>query len=57
MRRNYYYIWSIILVELKNIITFARNAEAVAKGMVDLRSIALLTQDKREDVGGKVRGA
>ena len=30
-RRNYYYIWPIILLELKYIITSARNAAAIAK--------------------------
>ena len=30
-RRNYYYIWPIILLELKYIITSARNAVAIAK--------------------------
>ena len=35
-RRNYYYIWPIILLELKYIITSARNAAAIAKGMVEL---------------------
>ena len=29
-RRNYYYIWPIILLELKYIITSARNAAAIA---------------------------
>ena len=33
-------------------ITSTRNAAAIAKGMVEL-----ITQEKREDAGGKVRGA
>ena len=44
------------LLELKYIMTSARNAAAIAKGMVELRSI-VFTQEKREDAGGKVRGA
>ena len=46
-RRNYYYIWLIILLELKYIITSARNAAAIAKGMVELRSIAFDSREER----------
>ena len=46
-RRNYYYIWPIILLELKYIITSARNAVAIAKGMVELRSIVFYSREER----------
>ena len=46
-RRNYYYIWPIILLELKYIITSARNAAAIAKGMVELRSIVFDSREER----------
>ena len=42
-RRNYYYIWPMALLELEYIITAARNAATIAKGMVELRSIVLHT--------------
>ena len=45
-----------LLVELKYIMTSARNTAATAKGMVELRSIAFYSRE-REDAGGKVRGA
>ena len=35
-RRNYYYIPPITLLELKYIVTSARNAAAIAEGMVEL---------------------
>ena len=44
-RRNYYYIRPITLLELKYIVTSARNAAAIAEGMVDL---FFLTQEKKE---------
>ena len=47
MRRNYYYIWPITLLELKYIITSARNAAAIAKGMVELRSIVFYSREER----------
>ena len=46
-RRNYYYIWPITLLELKYIITSARNAAAIAKGMVELRSIVFYSREER----------
>ena len=46
-RCNYYYIWPITLLELKYIITSARNAAAIAKGVVGLRSIVF---DSREEI-------
>ena len=46
-RRNYYYIWPIILLELKYIIPSARNAVAIAKGMVELRSIVFYSIEER----------
>ena len=47
-RRNYYYIWPITLLELKYIITSARNAAAIAKGMVELRSIIFCSRELTE---------
>ena len=47
-RRNDYYIWPITLLELNYIITSARNAATIAKGMVELRSIVF---DSREERG------
>ena len=44
---NYYYIWPITLLELKYIITSARNAAATAKGMVELRSIVFYSRKER----------
>ena len=39
-RRNYYYIWPITLLEPNYmIITSARNVAAIAKGMIELRSL------------------
>ena len=55
-RCNYYYIWPMTLLEHKYIITPARNTAAIAKGMVELRFL-VFTQEKRENAGGKVRGA
>ena len=46
-RRPDDYIWPITLLELKYIITSARNAAAIAKGMVELRSIAFYLREKR----------
>ena len=46
-QRNYYNIWPIVLLELKYIITSARNAAAIAKGMVELRSIVFYSREKR----------
>ena len=46
-RRNYYYIWPIILLELIYIITSARNAAAIAKGMVELGSIGFYPREER----------
>ena len=46
-RYNHYYIWPIKLLELKYIITSARNAAAIAKGMVELRSIVFYPREKR----------
>ena len=46
-RRNYYYIWPIILPELIYIITSARNAAAIAKGMIELRSIVFDSREER----------
>ena len=47
-QRNYYYIWPITLLELKYIIiTSARNAAAIAKGMVELRSIVFYSREER----------
>ena len=53
--RNYYYIWPITLLELKYIITSAMNAAAIAKGMVQLRSILFYSREKRARCG-KARG-
>ena len=53
-RRNYYYIRSITLLELNYIVTSARNAAAIAEGTFEL---FFLIQEKRENAGGKVRGA
>ena len=48
-RCNYYYIiWPITLLELKFIITSARNAAAIAKVMVELRSIGSFLLNRRE---------
>ena len=44
---TWYYIWPITLLELKYIITSARNAEAIAKGMVELRSIVFYSREER----------
>ena len=44
------------LLELKYMITSARNAAAIAKGMVELRFI-VFTREERENAGGKVQGA
>ena len=56
-RRNHYYIWPITLLEFKYIITSARNvAAAVAKGMVELRSIVFYSREERRR-WRKVRGA
>ena len=38
----------MVLLELKYIITAARNAAAIAKGMVELRSIVLHLREERE---------
>ena len=46
-RRNYYYIWPITLLELEYIITSARNVAAIAKGMVELRSIVYYSREER----------
>ena len=47
-RRNYnYIIWPITLLGLKYIITSARNVAAVAKGMVELRSIVFNSREER----------
>ena len=46
-RRIYYYIWPITLIELKYIITSARNAAAIAKGMVELWSIVFYSREER----------
>ena len=46
-RRNYYYIWPITLLELKYIITSARNAAAITNGIVELRSIAFYSREER----------
>ena len=46
-RRNYYYIWPITLLELKYIISSAKNAAAIAKGMVELRSIVFYSREER----------
>ena len=46
-RCNYYYIWPITLLELKYIITSAGNAAAIAKGMVELRSIVFYSREER----------
>ena len=46
-RRNYYYFWRITLLELKHIITPARNAATIAKGMVELRSIVFYSREER----------
>ena len=46
-RRNYYYIWPITLLELRYIITSARNAAAIAKGMVELRFIFFYSREER----------
>ena len=48
MRRNYYYISPITLLELKYIITSARNTATIAKGMVELRSIVFYSREERE---------
>ena len=42
-----HYIWKIILLELKYIITSARNAAAIAKGMVELRSMLFYSREGR----------
>ena len=56
-RRNRYYIWPIALLELKYIITSAKNAATIiAKDMVELRSI-VFTQEKRGDAAGNVQCA
>ena len=51
MRRNLYYIWPITLLELKYktkyIFTSARNAAAIAKGMVELRSLVFYSGEER----------
>ena len=47
-RCNYYYIWPITLLGLKYIITSARNAAAIAKGMVELRSMFFYSREERE---------
>ena len=47
-RCNYYHIWPITLLELKYIVTSARNATAIAKGTVDLRSIVAYSREERE---------
>ena len=44
---NYYYIWPITLLELNYIINSARNAAAVAKGVVELRSIVFYSREER----------
>ena len=46
-RRNYHYIWPITLPELTYIITSARNAAAIPKGMVELRSIVFYSREER----------
>ena len=46
-RRNYYFIWPITLLELKYIISSARNAAAIAKGVVELRSIVFYPREER----------
>ena len=46
-RRNYYYIWPTTLLELKYIITSAKNAAAIAKGMVELRFIVFYSREER----------
>ena len=45
------------LLELKYVMTSARNVAAIAKGMVELKSIVFYSKEKREDARGKVRGA
>ena len=54
---NYDYIWPIVLLELKYIVTSARNAAAIARegyGRIEVDSF-LLNKEKREDAGGKIR--
>ena len=46
-RCNYYYIWPMKLLELKYIMTSARNVAAVAKGMVELKSIVFYSRQER----------
>ena len=46
-RRNFYYIWPITLLELNYIITPARNAAAIAKGMVKSRPIVFYSREER----------
>ena len=54
-RRNCYCIWPTALLELKYIITSARNAATIiAKDMVELKSI-VFTQEKRGDAAGNVQ--
>ena len=45
---NFYYIWPMTLLELKYVITPARNAAAIANGMVELRSIVFYSREERE---------
>ena len=44
---NYYYIWPMKLLELKYIMTSARNVAAIAKGMVELKSIVFYSREER----------
>ena len=46
-RCNYYYIWPMKLLELKYIMTSARNVAAVAKGMVEWKSIVFYSREER----------
>ena len=46
-RRNYHCIWPIMLLKFKYIITFARNAAAIAKDIVGLNSIVLYSRKER----------
>ena len=48
-RCNYYYIWRLALLELKYIITSARNVAAIAKGMVDLSSIVFYSRREERE--------
>ena len=52
-RRNYHYIWPITLLELRYIIISARNAAAIAKGMVKIEVHSFLLKGRESTLAAR----